>query len=194
MTQADPGTRQKIVAGAADLIRRRGVTATSIRDLARHADAPLGSTYHYFPGGKEQLVTEAVQFAGDTVTAILRKELRAGPAEGLRAFLALWRHVLTTTGFRAGCPVLAVAIEEPAVEEVPAAVTAAAGVFTSWETLLADALREHGADGQQAAQIATLIVAAVEGAIAMCRATGSTRPLDQITPQLETLTSAIIRT
>lgn len=192
MTQADSGARQRIVAGAADLIRRRGVTATSIRDLARHAGAPLGSTYHYFPGGKEQLVTEAVQFSGDTVAAILRKELRAGPVEGLRAFLALWRHILTSNGYRAGCPVLAVAIEEPAAEEIPAAVTAAAGVFTSWESLLAGAMREHGADDQQATQVATLIVAAVEGATAMCRATRSTRPLDQITPQLEALASATI--
>lgn len=182
------------MAGAADLIRHHGVAATSIRDLARHTGAPLGSIYHHFPGGKEQLVTEAIQYAGDTVTAILRKELQPGPAEGLRALLALWRHILTSSDFRAGCPVLAVAIEESAAEEIPAALTAAAAEFTGWQTLLAGALREHGADDRQATQVAALIVAAVEGATAMCRAARSTHPLDQITPQLETLTRATIST
>lgn len=44
---------------------RRGLNATSIRETAKHARAPLGSTYHYFPEGKQQLVTEAVRFTGD---------------------------------------------------------------------------------------------------------------------------------
>ena len=51
--------------------------------------------------------------------------------------------------------------------------------------LLADSLREHGADPEQAAQIATLIVAAVEGTVAMCRAKRSTEPLDHIAEQLQ---------
>ncbi|QIS21156.1 hypothetical protein F6W96_25360 [Nocardia terpenica] len=38
--------------------------------MAKHAHAPLGSTYHYFPGGKQQLVTGAVQFAGGIIASI----------------------------------------------------------------------------------------------------------------------------
>ncbi|MFE0739517.1 TetR family transcriptional regulator, partial [Streptomyces sp. NPDC058855] len=40
-------SRERIVAGAADMISRRGLSATSIREMAKHAKAPLGSTYHY---------------------------------------------------------------------------------------------------------------------------------------------------
>ncbi len=43
----------------------------------------------------------------------LRQELKAGPAAGLNAFLALWRKVVVDTDFHAGCPALAVAMEEP---------------------------------------------------------------------------------
>lgn len=189
MTQSNPQARERIVAGAADMIRRRGLNATSVRELAKHADAPLGSTYHYFPGGKQQLATEAVQYAGDTVTRILRHELQAGPVEGLRAFLALWRDTLTSTDFQAGCPVLAVAVEEPIGDEQPPALTAAAEVFTTWESLLADSLRYHGADQQEAEHQASLIVAAVEGAVVLCRAQRSTRPLDRIATQLDALVS-----
>ncbi|MER5382283.1 TetR/AcrR family transcriptional regulator [Streptomyces sp. NPDC002688] len=186
-------SRERIVAGAADMISRRGLSATSIREMAKHAKAPLGSTYHYFPEGKQQLATEAVRYTGEWVARSLRKELAAGPAAGLRAFLALWRKIVVDTDFHAGCPVLAVAIEEPPADEVPPALAAAAEVFDQWEGLLADSLREHGADVEQAAQVATLIVAAVEGTVALCRAKHSTEPLDRTAAQLQTLIAATIK-
>lgn len=192
MTKGGPQARQRIVAGAADMISRRGLNATSIREMAKHARAPLGSTYHYFPEGKQQLATEAVRYAGETVARILREELEAGPAAGLRAFLALWRGIVVDTEFRAGCPVLAVSIEEPPPGEIPPALAAAATVFDDWEKLLANSLREHGAAPGQAEQLATLVVAAVEGTVAMCRAKRSVQPLDHTAEQLQALIAAAI--
>src|SRR5919198_3743632 len=58
------GPRERMVFSAAQLIRRDGVTATGMREVAAHAQAPRGSLQHYFPGGKEQLVNEAVSWAG----------------------------------------------------------------------------------------------------------------------------------
>ena len=192
MTRTSPQARERIVAGAADMISRRGLNATSIREMAKHAKAPLGSTYHYFPEGKQQLATEAVRYAGDTVARMLREELEAGPVAGLTAFLALWRRIVVETGFRAGCPVLAVSIEEPPMDEVPPAVAAAAEAFETWEDLLATSLREHGVRAEQAEQLATLVVAAVEGTVAMCRAQRSTRPLDRTAAQLEALIAGAV--
>lgn len=187
MTEPIPPSRRQLVAGAADMIRRRGLNATSIREVAKHAGTPLGSTYHYFPGGKQQLAIEAVRFAGDLVTRTLEKKLRAGPVDGLRAFLALWREILTSTDFEAGCPVLAVSIEEAADEGRLPVLAAAAEVFTGWETQLAGSLREHGVDPAEAEQLATLVVAAAEGAVAMCRAQRSIGPLDRVSGRLESL-------
>lgn len=180
-------SRRQLVAGAADMIRRRGVGATSIREVAKHAQAPLGSTYHYFPGGKQQLATEAVRFAGDTVARTLDEKLRDGPLDGLRAFLALWREILTATDFEAGCPVLAVAIEQPPSGEGASAHAAAAETFDGWQSRLADSLRDNGADAAAAEQLATLVVAAVEGAVVLCRAQCSTQPLDRVAAQLDNL-------
>ncbi|MDT0541791.1 MULTISPECIES: TetR/AcrR family transcriptional regulator [Streptomyces] len=188
MAKSSAPSRERIVAGAADMISRRGLSATSIRELAKHAKAPLGSTYHYFPEGKQQLATEAVRYAGEAVARIVRKELDAGPAAGLRAFLALWRGIVVESDFRAGCPVLAVSVEEPAADgEIPPSLVAAAEAFDSWEQLLAEALRKHGAAPDQATGLAALIVASVEGAIAMCRAKRSMQPLDRVAQQLEAL-------
>ncbi|WP_328664958.1 TetR/AcrR family transcriptional regulator [Streptomyces sp. NBC_00328] len=193
MAKGGTPSRERIVAGAADMISRRGLSATSIREMAKHAEAPLGSTYHYFPEGKQQLAAEAVRFTGEWVARRLRKELEPGPAAGLRAFLDLWRRIVVESDFHAGCPVLAVAIEEPPADEVPPALVAAAEVFEQWESLLAASLREHGAGAEQAAQLATLIVAAVEGTVAMCRAKRSTQPLDQAAEQLQTLIATATR-
>ncbi|MFI7140851.1 TetR/AcrR family transcriptional regulator [Streptomyces massasporeus] len=193
MTKPSPAARERIVAGAADMISRRGLNATSIREMAKHARAPLGSTYHYFPEGKQQLATEAVRYTGEWVARRLRKELEAGPVAGLRAFLALWRKIVVDSDFRAGCPVLAVSIEEPPTDETPSAVVAAADVFTAWESLLSASLREHGAEREQAVQLATLVVAAVEGTVAMCRAKRSAEPLDRTAEQLQALILAAIK-
>ncbi|GAA3831115.1 TetR/AcrR family transcriptional regulator [Streptomyces phyllanthi] len=192
MAKPSTPSRERIVAGAADMISRRGLNATSIRELAKHARAPLGSTYHYFPEGKGQLATEAVRYAGEAVVRVLRRELEAGPVAGVRAFLTLWRGNVLESDFRAGCPVLAVAVEEPPADETPPALAAAAEAFDSWEQLLADALREHGADPAQIPALAALVVASVEGAVAMCRAKHSIQPLDQVAQQLEVLITAAL--
>ncbi|NUO43247.1 MAG: TetR/AcrR family transcriptional regulator [Streptomyces sp.] len=184
MAESSTPSRERIVAGAADMISRRGLNATSIRELAKHAKAPLGSTYHYFPEGKQQLATEAVRYAGAAVERILRKELDAGPAAGLRAFLGLWRDIVVRSDYRAGCPVLAVSVEEPPIDDTPPALLAAAEAFEGWERLLAESLRDRGVEREQAAGVAALVVAGVEGAIAMCRAKRSMRPLDLVERQL----------
>jgi AcrR family transcriptional regulator len=184
-----PMSREQIVTGAADMIRRRGLSATSIREVAKHAGTPLGSTYHYFPGGKNQLATEAVRWASDTVSGVLAAKLRQGPVDGLKAFFALWRQIVTETGFQAGCPVLAVSIEETTGGE---ALTAAAEAFTRWSAQLAGSLRDHGVAEDRARSLARLVVAAAEGAVAMCRAQRDIQPLDDVATELTALLESAI--
>jgi AcrR family transcriptional regulator len=183
--------RRRMVAGAADMISRRGLNATSVRELAKHTDAPLGSTYHYFPGGKYDLATAAVQWADDLTVDVLSRELAAGPQAGLAAFLLMWRKVVVNSNFHAGCPVLAVSIED-LPDEHTAPRDAAATAFVRWTTLLADSLRKSGADADDAHRVATLIVAAVEGTVAMCRAQRSITPLDDVTAQLSQVVDQIL--
>ncbi|MEV6323170.1 TetR/AcrR family transcriptional regulator [Nocardia sp. NPDC051787] len=159
-----------------------------MRELAKHAQAPLGSTYHYFPGGKSQLAAEAVRFAETLTVRKLADGLAAGPVAALRSFTDIWRKVLLDSDFRAGCPVLAVAIEDPVDDDRP---QRAAAAFENWTTLLARSLRDHGADDVDAQQTATLIVAAVEGTVAMCRVERSTRALDQTVDKLEFLVRSV---
>src|SRR3954449_9192037 len=91
--------RDRMVFSAAQLIRRQGVAATGVRDVVAHADAPRGSFQHYFPGGKEQLVGEALAWSGDFAArsvAAYRKETAAPSPSGLFAHMVRqWRQDLT---------------------------------------------------------------------------------------------------
>ncbi|MCC4273846.1 TetR/AcrR family transcriptional regulator [Marinomonas communis] len=187
MSNNKPETRQRLVSSAADMISRRGLDATSIRELAKYAKVPLGSTYHYFPGGKQQVAVEAIQYAGDNVAHLLQQALEAGPIAGLHSFLDLWRSRVKQSHFQAGCPVLAVATEEPTDEVGLATLEAASEVFSKWRSLLAESLIKHGAEKAQANSIATLAVASVEGSVALCRAHRSLQPLDEIEQLLDEL-------
>ncbi len=92
-------TRAKMVAGAADLLSRRGVNATSVREVVRHSGTPRGSIGHHFPRGKQQLIEDAIAFAGAEVSAPLEHLMRErGAIAGLRAFIALWRRTLEGQG------------------------------------------------------------------------------------------------
>jgi len=53
-----------MIASTALLVRERGARATSIDDVLEHSGAPRGSVYHHFPGGRDQLLREATEFAG----------------------------------------------------------------------------------------------------------------------------------
>lgn len=95
---------QRVIAAAADMLARVGLNATSIREVTKAADAPLGSTYHHFPGGKQELLARATTQAGDKVDALLAELLQDGAEPGLQQFLQMWRARLLRTQFAAGCP------------------------------------------------------------------------------------------
>ena len=65
--------RERMVASAAMLIRERGAHPTAIADVLAHSGAPRGSAYHYFPGGRTQLLCEAVDYAGTYIAARIDK-------------------------------------------------------------------------------------------------------------------------
>ncbi len=78
--------RERMVISAALLIRERGARATAISDVLKHSRAPRGSAYHYFPGGRMQLLEEATEYAGafiaDKISAADSAVEPAGRADG----------------------------------------------------------------------------------------------------------------
>src|ERR1700755_2080028 len=101
--------RERMVISAALLIRERGAHATAISDVLAHSGAPRGSAYHYFPGGRTQLLCEAVDYAGDHVAAAITGG--GSSAELLDTLIDKYRQQLLASDFRAGCPIAAVSVQ-----------------------------------------------------------------------------------
>ena len=167
-----------MVAGAAELIGARGVGATSVRELAKFTGAPLGSTYHYFPGGKDQLVEEAVGWMSGRIEKLLSRTGDQGALTILDAFIANWREFLIASDYQASCPVLAVATEDT--------VTAgpASAAFSRWHDLLVEVLRREGIAPKRADRLAWLIVGSIEGAVVMSRSQRSPEPMEAVAAEL----------
>lgn len=177
-------SRTRMVQSAALLLRERGLSGTSFRDVIEHSGAPRGSIYHHFPEGKRQLVREAVEMSGGWVgDAIAHLDESGDPIANLHAFLGVWADILRASDFRAGCPVVAVSVE--ANDDEPEVTEAAAAAFRRWTRELAAGLERSGMEAEGARRLATLTVAAIEGAVVLCRAERSTQPLEDVGAELE---------
>jgi len=176
--------RERMVVSAALLIRERGARATAISDVLEHSGAPRGSAYHYFPGGRTQLLCEAVDFAGEHVAAVI-----AGADDGLQLIDTLidkYRRQLLDTDFRAGCPIVAVSVEagEQDAERMRPVVERAAAAFDRWTDLIAARLIADGIPRERAGDLALLATTALEGAIVLARVRRDLTPLDVVHRQL----------
>lgn len=66
------------------------------------------------------------------------------------------------------------------------------GVFADWQKIMATALRHEGVMPARARRLAALVVASMEGTVAMCRAARSTQPLDDVRQELELVLSSAL--
>lgn len=176
----DAGTRERMVAGAARLLARRGLQATSFSEVLAATGAPRGSLYHHFPAGKDELVLAALDVAAGQMAAALARQAGAPAVQVVEAFLAGWRDVLRRSRFRSGCAVLAVTV----AADAPALLDHAAAIFRSWRADLGALLQEGGLAPPDARAFATLLIAASEGAVVLSRGERSLEPFDRVAAQL----------
>jgi len=175
-----------MVFSAAQLIRREGVGATGMRDVVEHAGAPRGSLQHYFPGGKEQLVNEAVAWAGTYAAKRIPKFLASlrnpTPSKLFAAMAEQWIAEFATEGFDQGCPIAAVAVDGPGLADSTRG--AAAAAFGTWLDAVTAALRDLGVPRAKASALATLVVSSLEGALLLARAERDARPMRTVVREL----------
>ncbi len=194
MAASAHGPRERMVFSAAQLIRRDGVEATGMRDVAAHAGAPRGSLQHYFPGGKDQLVGEALQWAGRYAARRVARFLdgmeRPTPSGLFAAMTGQWTDEYAREGFAAGCPVAAATVDRAQTSE--AVRRAAADAFAAWTRPVADALTGMGVPGARATALATLMISSLEGAILLARAEHDVRALTTVAGELGPLLDAAV--
>lgn len=181
--------RERMVYSAVQLVRARGVTGTGVRDVVEHADAPRGSFQHYFPGGKDQLVGEAVVWAADFAAGRVRayrETARRPTPSGLFAHMARqWKQEFARRGFDRGCPLMAAAADLVGVDPVLAAQVRDG--IERWEAAVAAELVAMAVPARRAKRLATLMISTLEGAIMSARLRGDSAPLTTVVAELAPL-------
>jgi TetR/AcrR family transcriptional repressor of lmrAB and yxaGH operons len=184
MAQGD--VRTKMVRGAAGLLATKGVEGTSFAEVLAVTDAPRGSIYHHFPGGKSELLHAALDLVSTRALAVMESK-RGSSAEAIvEQFLDLWRQLLDRSELTAGCAVVAVTVAGSDDDLLDHAGT----IFRDWTVHLAGLLVVGGVAESSAQQLAVMIIAATEGAVALCRAERSREPFDAVDKALMQLVAS----
>jgi TetR/AcrR family transcriptional regulator, lmrAB and yxaGH operons repressor len=181
-------SRERMVASAASLLGSRGVKATSFTEVLKDSRAPRGSIYHHFPGGKRQLVEDALHRTSEQILAYQRTCTAETAAGVIEHFVNLFRLSLASSQCRAGCPVAGVVIDSY-TDPGPLRETAQES-FRSWIALLTDQLVAVGLRRTEARSLSVTTLASVEGGLILCRAEGTVAPIDVIARQLQALASS----
>jgi AcrR family transcriptional regulator len=185
--------RERMVRSAAQLIRRKGVSGTGMREIVSEADAPRGSLQHYFPGGKEELVSDALLWMGGVAARRIQRCLRGleppTPSALLAAIVDVWGRELTAEDFSSGCPLVAAAADAAATSEQLRNVVQRA--FDGWLQPLAESLVHLGVPPERSDDLAVVIISALEGAIILARVRRDLTPFDALVRQLGPLLDAV---
>jgi TetR/AcrR family transcriptional regulator, lmrAB and yxaGH operons repressor len=170
--------RDALIASITGLVRRRGVAGAGLNALLEDSGVARRTLYLNFPGGKAELVTEATRIAGQVLSAVIRSSDNGGdPIQAVQTFIDQWKAQLRATEMQAGCPIVAAVLGR---SEAPAAAQAAAEAVDDWRAILADRLVSSGVDPDKARSLATLTIAAIEGAVVIALASGTTDALDDV--------------
>lgn len=179
-----------MIRAAARLVARDGVAGTSIGDVLAAAGASRGSVYHYFPGGRSELMVEAVVHGGEEIGVEFNAARRQPLPVAMPALVDVWRRRLVDADFRTGCPVAA-GVAARATD--PEAAEAAEQILLQWGRLLAARFREEGAADVVADDLADTVLTSIEGAVVLSRARRSAEPFDAVARRLQERVVAVLR-
>ncbi len=175
---SQPATKDRILDATAELFRYHGYTGTGLKQIVAKANAPFGSVYHHFPGGKQQLGVEVIERAGAMYFELVAGVINAAPdlVTGVHDCFVGAAAVLAATDYADACPIETVALEVASTNETLRIATAA--VFESWIEGLAARIRSEGIDDATARELSIMVITMLEGAFVLARASRTPEALE----------------
>jgi TetR/AcrR family transcriptional regulator, lmrAB and yxaGH operons repressor len=167
-----------MVRTTAKLLQRQGYHGTGLNQIVAESDSPKGSIYFHFPGGKEQLASEALDLSGRVVADQLTAHGAGTTVGTLDAYLRTVTERLERSEFRDGCPIATVALE--VAPSSPALSAACSASFDRLIGLIAELLVADGFPEDDAQHRATLIYAVIQGALVLAKGRRSVVPLEEL--------------
>jgi TetR/AcrR family transcriptional repressor of nem operon len=164
-TAKGKATRERIVAAASELIRRRGIAETSLDDVIDRAGVSKSQLYHYFED-RAALLRAVVDHNTEGVIRAL------GAVDDSWTAIRAWLDSMVELQFehqaRGGCPIGSLV---PQLAETDRKARVALAVsFTRWEALLGDCLRSMQEQGKldpraDPVELATATMACIQGGL-----------------------------
>ena len=181
------GTRDRLIESARYLFWERGYAGTSMADLLQHSGVNSGSFYHFFES-KEALLREVLEsYLGALRPMVVNPAFAttAEPVARIFAILAGYRERILQTECRYGCPLGRLALEiDP--ENRPAHKLIAEN-FQGWIGAVrecVDQIKDQLPPGTDPDDLATYVLAVMEGGVMLSRSYGSVEPFDRSVAQL----------
>ena len=186
--------KEAIVVAAVRLFRKHGYASTGLLEILKESEAPRGSLYHHFPGGKAAIGVAAIQAAGKTVLATLQKLAAEtnNPAELVARYFSMVAGWMEESSFHDGSPFTTIVLET-----VPQNVQlrqAADAVIKSWAEVLSSELLAAGVSGQKAIRLGYFTFGALEGALIHSRVKMDKAPILQASQYMKILYAEALET
>jgi AcrR family transcriptional regulator len=166
----------------------RGYHSTSTHDIMREAGVTGGALHHHFPTKKALGLAVIRAGVAQAVEETWIEPIRTAPT-ATAGICKVFQQIAATIDARGtvlGCPLNNLALELSLAD--PEFQHAVQAVFERWQTAIAEKLRADRAAGAlkkvDPEDLATFIVAAYSGAMAMAKAKQSSEPLATCAHQL----------
>jgi AcrR family transcriptional regulator len=180
LTSKGAATRQRILDGAAAHIREHGVAATTLDDVLARTATSKSQLFHYFPGGREELLLAVARLEADRVLEDQRPQL--GDLTSWPAW-QLWRDKVVDRYRRQGrrCPLNSVMSQLG--DTTPGAQAVVTELMRRWQAEIATGVR-HMQDigeidpGLDPDRTAAALLAGIQGGVLLQLSTGRTTHLE----------------
>ncbi len=185
-------TRDRIVTATGELFRSQGFNGTSLKQVTEGAGAPIGSIYHFFPGGKDELGAAVIRESGAVYQALFEMiaDESADVVEAIGNFFDEAAAAMEELDFIDLCPIGNVAREIASTHDGLRLATV--DVFDSWTDAMVERMRAAGVSDADAPALAGTLIAAIEGGFMLARARRSADDLRTTGAHMQALLAAAI--
>jgi AcrR family transcriptional regulator len=185
-------TRQCIIEAAAASLAVRGYRGTGLKQVAVDSGAPIGSLYHFFPGGKDEiagagLAWSAAGYAKRVGTVLVERE---DAADAVRHAFRRAAETLESSDYADACPIATVALEVASTNEPLRRVTGE--IFEDWLCGLDTWFAAAGISASECRPLSTMFLAALEGGFLLCRAARDTTAMEHLGDQVAAAVEATL--
>lgn len=181
MTARGRITRQRIIEATGEQILAAGIGGTSLDDVRAATLTSKSQVFHYFPGGKAELVRAVAAWEGEQLLAAQEPEIHdLSTWESWERWRAGLVEYYVGRG-RWACPIGSLATQLALIDENTSREIAAA--FDQWRVLLAAGVRRMQSAGHLDAAVdpdatAAAVLAAIQGGLVLSQPARSSWPLE----------------